>query len=113
MGLSAKYPTCSNEEITEWLIEMYVTRGRSLDYIAEKSAIDKSKVRRILLKAGVQLRQRGRPGTGDTETRRCMNCGGEFSLASFSRDKTKAKGRGYRCRTCDNLRRVRVSLDAE
>jgi len=110
MSLSPRYPTYTDAEIIEWIVKLY-RKGRTLDYISAKSGIDKYKVRRLLLKDGVQLRRRGRAITSDTELRRCKDCGTEQPLTAFSRDIKHHLGRGYRCKSCDNLRRTKVSFD--
>jgi len=115
MSLSPRFPTYTDDEIIEWLTEMYVSKDRSLVYIAQKSGIDKYKVRRILLKAGVTMRPRGQHTEGLLRNgeRQCKSCGAVFPLKMFSKDKTKTAGRGYRCKTCDNLRRAWVYVDEE
>lgn len=106
MALSAKYPQYSDEEVIRRISIRYVEQQWSLDDIAEKYGIQRLKVRRLLLKAGVVLRRPGPVTTADTKLRRCIDCGGEFPLDKdhFHRDKTKHLGFSYRCKTCEQLR---------
>ncbi len=112
MALSPKYPDYDDEEIVEWLCKMYA-KGRTLDFIAEKSGINRLKVRRILLQQGIDMRRRGRGIVVNDETklRRCKDCGAELPLDEFYRDRTKHFGRGYRCKTCDRLRSTPAAVD--
>jgi hypothetical protein len=113
MALSPKYPQYDDEEVVRRIKVRYIEQGWTLDDIAERYGIERTKVRRLLVKAGVVLRRRGPDAAADARKRRCKDCGGEFPLDDehFHKDKTKHLGFSYRCRTCERLRWKRVEED--
>lgn len=100
---SPRFPGYSEEELTRRIVQHYVTRQRSVRFIAEGYELSYTSVRRALAAAGVKLRPCGRP-IKEVKLRQCMDCGQEKLLSEFEHDSSNRLRHGYRCGECSKLR---------